>query len=130
MKKNIIILSLLALVIAFSVTELFVHKHIYTRVYDDLLMVDAQLDVDKDNLTDSAALQIADDIVQYWRGRRWWLTSVSNNAIIRLADEHLARLRAHIAADMFEDAKVQTAVTIIYFKDLIEEINPRLTNIF
>ncbi|MCL2370868.1 MAG: hypothetical protein FWC80_06555 [Firmicutes bacterium] len=129
MKRTIIIISLFLLMIGFSVGELIIHRHIYTRIHNDLLIVNMQMDEAEGNLSDSTAMQTMNNTMAFWNRRKTILTSVSNSNIIRIVDEHLTRLHGHLEQNMYDFAKVQLAVTTTYLEDLIKELNPVPGNI-
>jgi len=129
MKRAIIIISLFAVMIGFSIGELVIHRHIYSRIHDDLLIVNTQMDEGKENLAESNAMQTMENTLEYWNSRKRFLSSVSNSNIIRFVDEHLTRLHGHLNQNMYDFARVQLAVTTAYLEDLIQELNPVPGNI-
>ncbi|MCL2371106.1 MAG: DUF4363 family protein [Firmicutes bacterium] len=129
MKRAIIIISLFVLMIGFSIGELVIHRHIYTRIHDDLIVVGMQMDGNRDSLSQSNAMQTMENTLEYWSSRKRFLSSVSNSNIIRFVDEHLTRLHGHIEQNMYDFARVQLAVATAYLEDLIQELNPVPGNI-
>ena len=130
MKRNIIIIGLVVVMLTASITELIIHNNFYKGIHDDLLQVRAYIEQDDGDLEDSGASELIDDIIERFVGHRWLTMSISNHAHVVTASEHLVRLKQEIALGRREEATVQVAVTIVYFEDLMGDINPTLTNIF
>ena len=130
MKKMIIVLSLFTVLIGFCVAESIVHNKIYTRMHENLKKIDAQIEADKDNLSDSLAMPLMQDTAAYWKKRKNLLMSFSNHALLRTADEHLTRLEGYIAVGEYKEASVHSKVAVVFFHDLLDDLSPRPTNIF
>ena len=130
MKKIIAISIIMSVILALSIGEMILGKHVYGKIEEDASALSLMLEGKSENVKDDEeTISKADDIIDYWNNYYSFLMMFSNHTTIKNFNDKVNSIKAYLLVDAAEDAYATSISVMITARDLKDENKPIAGNL-
>ena len=129
MKRLIIICSLMAVIVGLSIAECIISTNIYEYMFDEIIVIEREIDENEYTLEDSIAYTHAKALIKEWKSYRDYVMTTANHSIARTLDEKLVAMLSSIETGEYVNSKEYASLSLALIEDLIDETHPNIVNL-